>query len=685
MVNIRNSYTSRIALLAFLTLLTLGTVSGLSWTNPAADGADFDQDVVLNVTGTPGGDVTLQVREPGEQNFTEITTTTFNGDGNYSTTFNAGTTGSGDYDFLANESKTNNVTVSSITLDSAAPSISSKSPTGYTSSDSMTVSFDVSDSHTGVNSSETFIQLERVGGDIIDNSSSSSLSVSDLSDGDYRVNYEAEDNVGNRNTGSWTFIVDTAYEGGTDPTVSYDPQVFRADGGDYRFVVNVSEGSEPSDIKVVCMNEQATIDETNYKDVNGYDTFNCDLDSSSYRDVAINLNIELRDQAGNSFTKSIGEYTFDFSSPEFGNLSSVVSVFNSDFDLDYDGYDEASSISKIHYQLNDNTFSLDKGSNASAEGDFTVAVDGLSEGSNMVYAWAVDEAGRWSERADYEFNYLPNAEPKVALNTPSEVHVTSGDFTSFDVSVSNTGQLLIEDLKVRAESDVFNNTKTIAMLEPEQSINLTYDVDTEPSDLGVHPVQVSTESPSESQDVSLVVEANEDQQQAIQQKFDRYLARYQSLDANVSQLLPRLNDKRASALKDNYSEFNDTLTAAIEAKENGEYYRVEELLSNVDTEYETAESSFNEVQQSHRVAQRNKLIGFLLLGLVLLGGAGVGYFAVYRDDYYFDLEALEDLEFIDDLKETDFSEKIHELKRKVSEFIEKEEEELGEYSFDGFK
>lgn len=679
MVNIRNSLASKLALLALLTLVTLGTVSGVSWVSPA-DNTQMQDGITLNVSNDNNAAyIVIETVGPNTQSWN----LSASGQDYVTQTFTAGSGNYGTYDFVANDS-TNVATAANITLDSGAPQISSKSPTSYTSSSSMTVSFSVSDAHTGVNSSETFIQVERVGGDIIANSSSSSVDVSDLADGDYRVSYEAEDNVGNRNTGTWAFIVDTAYQGGTSPSINYAPQVFRASGGDYRFVFNVSEGSEPSDIKVVCMNDQATIDESNYKDVNGYETFNCDIDSSSYRDVTINLNAQLLDQAGNSFTKNFGEYTFDFTAPSFGNLSSVVSVFNSDFSLDYEGSDTASGISKVHYQLNDNTFSLDKGQNASAEGEFTVSVDGLSSGSNTVYAWAVDGAGRWSERASYEFNYLPDAEPKVSLNAPSEVHVTSGESTSFDVAVANTGQLLIEDLKVSADSGVFNNTKTIAQLEPEKTINITYDVNTEPADLGSHTVNVFTQSPSESREVKLVVEANADQEAAIKQKFERYRSKYQSLNSNVTELLPKLREERAAALKENYSEFNETLTAAIQAKENGEYYRVEELLSDVESEYQTAETSFNQVEQKHRVAKRNEMIGFLLLGLVLLGGAGVGYFAVYRDDYYLDTDALESFEFIEDFPE-ELEETVGAVKARIAKFIEKEEEEVEEYSFDGFK
>ncbi|MFB6207955.1 MAG: hypothetical protein ABEJ69_01250 [Candidatus Nanohaloarchaea archaeon] len=554
---------------------------------------------------------------------------------------------------------------------------------GFTDQTSPTVSYSASDSVTGINT--TFIEVQDGSGNVIKNSSSTSVSLSDLADGDYQVHYSVEDNVGNTNSGNWIFTVDTSYNGDTAPSVSPQPQVFRVDGEQVRFTVNLSEENEASDIKVLCMNDQSTIVETGFQAVNDYELYYCDIDSSNYRDISIDLKVQMQDRAGNAWTSSIGEYTFDFTPPSFGNLSTPVNVFNDDFNVDFEGGDAASGIQTVHYQVDSSEFSLSQGQNVSVSNGFQVSVDGMASGDHTVYAWAQDGADRWSDRASIDFTYLPNANPKVDVSAPREVRVTAGHATEVNVNVTNTGQLLVKDLKVKAEADMLNATRTVQSLTPESVAKIGFVVNTDKSDLGSHELDVYTENPASAETVNLVVEATEEQQQSIQSKFEEFKSKYKDLNSNVTELMQKLNDERAAELRSNYSEFNSTLTAAIKAQEKGQYYKVDALLANVSDKYESAKTSYQAIEKEHAKAVRNKYIGLFLLLVVLGAGGAIGYFIVLDDEYYLDIEELKELEFIDDIRENGLNtDPFVDAYHKLVDYLREEEQEAEEYVFEGF-
>ncbi|MFB6204696.1 MAG: hypothetical protein ABEJ75_03550 [Candidatus Nanohaloarchaea archaeon] len=512
-----------------------------------------------------------------------------------------------------------------------------------------------------------------------------SLDLTDLEDGDFRVDYKVVDAAGNTRTGSWIFTVDTSYNGDTAPTVSPQPQVFRVDGDKVMFEVNLTEKDEASAIKVLCMNGDSTIVDAGYQQVNGYEMYNCVIDSSDYHDIGINLKIQMQDRAGNAWTYDVGRYVFDFTPPEFGNLSTPVNVFNDDFRVDFEGGDAASSIEKVHYQVGDSDFSLSQGRNVSVSDGFKVSVDELSSGDHTLYAWAVDRAGRWSDRASIEFTYLPNAQPKVDVSAPSEFHVTAGEATQLEVNVTNTGQLLVKDLKVKAETELLNATRTVESLTPESTAQVSFVVNTVKSDLGAYSVEVYTENPLSSETVKLVVEATDSQQQKIQSRFEKYLSKYRSLRSNVTELMPKLNEQRSAELKGNYTPFNETMQKAIRAQEKGNYYRVESLLTNISEKYRSAQSSYQDIRKEHAKAVRNKFIGLFLLLVVLGGGGAVGYFVVLDDEYYLDVEELKNLEFIDEIRENGLNtEPFREAYDRLMNYLRDEEQEAEEYVFKGF-
>ncbi|MFB6193039.1 MAG: hypothetical protein ABEK00_02210, partial [Candidatus Nanohaloarchaea archaeon] len=394
------------------------------------------------------------------------------------------------------------------------------------------------------------------------------------------------------------------------------------------------------------------------------------------------LEVIMTDAAGNSVSKEF-EYTFDYTKPEVSNLSTVVSVFNSDFEVSYDYSDSASEVTDLIYQVDDSSLDTDN-EKLSVNGSFTVDTSGLDSGSHTLYVWVRDEAGRWSESASLEFEFRPDAEPKASVSGLETVYVTAGSSKTFEFSVRNTGELLIPSLTFNLETGFSNHTSIVSGLMPGENSSVSFTVDTSESDLGRHSVSLNASNPDISKSFDLVVEANSDQRENISSMFERKYSRFKELRSNVSELMAKVSGERQEKLENKFSDLNKTMNKAEEAIDKGRYYRAESLLEGVDSEFSQASQGFEQVRTEYKTAQRNKLIFGFLLVLVLGGGGAVGYF-YWNDEYVFDLSALEGLELDGvGLGDYEFStEPVEGYIERVKGFF-KEEEEKAEEAFQGF-
>lgn len=616
--------------------------------------------------------------------------------------FSRGTGNYGVYSFEASSSKGDSATLEDITIDNENPEVDSQSPEGYINDDSPTVSIEASDSVSSMDEVELSVD-----GDDVDESANGSdsaeIDLSGLSDGQYDVSATLTDSVGNTEEVSWDFTVDTSYDGDTDPTVSPSPQVFRVDSDDpMRINVELEGANEESGVRVTCEYQGGVLASTSFHDIpnDGSETYDCDLNPASYMNMAVDLSLNLEDRAGNTWTQDVGEYIFDFTEPELDNLSAVVGVFNSDFQVSYDASDTGDdlSVGKIHYQIDDSDLDLEAGSNVSeVDGDFEVDTSGLEAGEHTVYAWAVDRAGRVSDVSSFGFDFRPNAEPNVALGSVDSLSVTAGDSKVVSVNATNTGELFIGSMSLELLSDISNQSRSLKDLEPGEMDKSMFSVDTSSDDLGVHDLTFSTESPDASRTVRFVVEANSQQEDRIKSDYEEYISKYDALKQNVSNLKSDLSGDRKEALENNTSEFFSDMESAKRARESGDLYLVENHLENISTDFQTASSTYEEVRKKHQTAERNQTIGLFLLLFVGLGGSGLAYIAFFSEEYYLDLESLKD-EFevleepVERVQQTASQyelslEPLEDAVEKVSEILAEEEEELEqaeEQAFQGF-
>ncbi|WEL23737.1 hypothetical protein [Candidatus Nanohalovita haloferacivicina] len=690
-VLIEKKLTLKIAILATLTLLTLSGVSALTWESPDSP---VTGTVTLNVSvdsANQGNTVSFDYREDGGD-WQSIDDNVDSTSGYASVEWSTGDPGSGDYTVRANVTDGPEET-RSITVDNGKPSIDIPvDNNARLNSDSVNFEITASDGHTDLNDLEVIVE-DSEGDEIYSETEDCdgqecTFSPDFESDLDHNSEYTIEattsDQVGLSDTEDIDFTYDDEYEGDEEPRINPEPQVFATpeNKDEYTFdiVLEEQDPAEPSDITVTCKLGGRDAVEADTQDVDGTTSYECDVEPM--RDTQTTLEVVLKDEAGNSVTKEY-EYTFDYSKPSVNGLSTVVSVFNTDFEVDYEASDSASDITELVYRFDESTLDTDS-NGVEADGSFDVDTSGLDAGDHTLYVWAKDEAGRWSSDANLTFEFRPDATPSAQVTGLEELSVTAGSSKTFNIWVKNTGDLLIPSLTFELDTGFSNHTSIVSNLKPGDNRSTSFTVETSDSNLGRHNVRLSSKSPDVSRQFDLIVEANSDQEENISERFDREFSEFEGLRSNVSELMSRVSGDRQKKLEEEFSDINETMAEAQRAIQEGDYYRAASLMENVDSQYSKASEGYEQVRQEHSKAQRNKFVfGFLLL-LVIGGGGTVGYFYM-NEDYVFDFSAIEDLQFGGiDLSDYEFSmEPVENLFDRFRDFVE-EEEEKAEEAFTGF-
>lgn len=698
-VPIEKTSTLKIAILATLTLLTITSASALTWEAPSSN-SQFDNTVALNFTAASSetDSAKLWYSPPDEDSFSIFKDSgQINQDNSF--VFNAGDVASvyGEYTFKINSSASGeSKEITSIMLDGGAPSVDI--PISKDRLNASDVDFEVTAEDNLVDVSSLSITVENSDGDEVfsgseDNCDSSECSLDvdlsgDLQNGEeYDVEVTAVDAVGNEASPSQTFTFDNEYQGDESPEVIPGSQVFATPGDkeEYEFevVLDEQDSAEPSDVAVECKLGGREPVEAGTQSVDGTTSYTCSV--GSMRNTQTQLEVIMTDAAGNSVSKEF-DYTFDYTKPQIDDLSTAVSVFNSDFEVDYQASDAASDVNGLIYQVDDSSLDTD-GEVLDANGSFMVDTSDLDSGSHTLYVWVRDEADRWSESDSLTFDYRPDATPQASVSGLGELRVTAGESKDFSFQVVNTGELMIPSLTLKLDTGFSNHTSIVSDLMPEENRSVSFTVDTDKSHLGTHEVSLSSQNPDISESFQMVVEANSDQQENISERYQARFDEFEDLESNVTELLNKVSGERQEKLRNDFSELNETMNQAQTAVDEGRYYEADKLLEGIDPRFSEARQGYEEVREDHQIAQRNKFIFGFLLFAVVIGGGAVGFF--YRhDDYEFDISAIENLEFgkIGSVSLGDYQlsmEPVENFVDRVKEFL-KEEEEKAEDAFQGF-
>ncbi|MFB6190301.1 MAG: Ig-like domain-containing protein [Candidatus Nanohaloarchaea archaeon] len=576
--------------------------------------------------------------------------------------------------FTGSTGATNIITV---TLDEDNPSASLASPSSYTNSDSPTVEVSGNDPTSSV-VNVTFSILNSDGtiassGSTCTGQSTCSASTDGLADGTYKVNYTVYDEVGLSGSGNLSFTVDTTKDFSVSPDFDETGVVLWDD--DYSLGFDIDSNDESEDVTVKCIDEDSgdTID----TDTGGGTAFACNI-GDEYADSTVDISVKVCDVAGNCETSGAESFTFDASSPSILEAGIPGSVVNGKYPIEFTASD-VSGIKKAEYFYDDPDVNVGAGNSVdvnSSEKEFMVAVEGLDKGEHTVYFRVRDGAGRWSSTESLNIDYRPNANPEITIQAPNSITVTAGEETGFQITVKNTGDIFIGGSSLTLEaSGVFSETQLIEDLEPSNSTTLGFSINTSREDLGKHELEISSTNPDTSKTVELVVEATQQQKNQLDTKLSDYESKLSELQEKIDSKKADLPSNLQSRLEANFSTFKQKIVEARTARQNGNYYRVSSALENIDSKYQAAQTSFENVKKidSRRDTQRLLMMGagFFLL-LLVAGGAF----------YYFESDGELDLD-ISGLASGDLE--LGGVKERITSLLESREEEAEEFEWDGFK
>jgi hypothetical protein len=683
------------AFLLTTAILVIGSSAAIEWESPGA-GEVIPGDQTLNFTDDSSGEASMWYRaDDGWEdifiNASNSGTSTF-----YwaETSPSFGDAGSvNDLELKANT--TSDEETITVTLDQGGPDVSLQDSDLEFVGDDPTITVTADDDYSNIDSltaSAAFTEV--LAEDERDCSSGKKcikefdLETNSLSSGNIiDLTLEATDQVGNPDSSNPSLTFDNSFEADTPEfSVEENEDGVVALDGEVNVDVTVDNiDEETSDqVKVKCLIDS---DELNSEWYDSDDSdYSCELSEDEVEDETVEVSVEVCDQAGNCEKSDEEEITFDGSDPVMESFSTVqeYKVFGDDFNVEYDASDSATDIANVEYFFS--TAALPgEGNEADVEDqEFKVETSLLSEDSNQhtVYMRVQDEAGRWSDYSSVDFEYYPNANPSVSLSVPENFSMTAGQSRGFDAVAENTGKLMIGSVNVSFSSDLFEGDKTVEDLEGDESRNVEFVLEPKRSQIGEWSVEVSTSGPVDSASTTVLVEANSEQRNTVDEKIENYSALLEDLKSNVSSLKKDgLNEELEESMNSGVSSFRETVESAQEYVDQKNYYRAFTTLENVENQYSEASQTFEQVSEKHKINERNSMIMMVLAGLALILVAG-GAFVYTRDDYDLveQLEAGEyELPEIGGVKEA-LSEKFSDLKS----FLKSEEEQV-EDAFEGFK
>ncbi len=702
----------------------MGSTTALEWEVPGGDGEQFDSDLKLNVSHeNNSAEVTFQFSEPGQEDY-EIEDTNSVQDNYSSEEFSLGSgLPSGKYNFKANTSDGEEVSVQNIMFDDDVPVVSF--PNRNYVSDNPTLTVKLRDDHSGPNSDSYDASVDNNAEvDNIDGFGSCTpgndcnvdidVDTGDLdTNTDFVLTMDAEDNVGNSlesGEDSKTFTYDSSYEADSPEIDGFDVEVengVASVNGDVDVDVNVPNiDDETSDaMQVECIVDGDTVDTTDWESSND---FECELPIDEIENQEVDVEARACDRVNHCEKSSIRTVTFDASDPEVERLETVqdYKVFGDDFKVEYEASDEATSIENVEYFFS-SAFTEGEGYEANTvDGSFTVDTSKLNGDSNerTLYIRVQDESGRWSQLEEVSqvgFEYYPEAQPTVSLDAPSNITLVSGQSKDLEVDVENPGKLRLGNLTISLESEITDSSENVEGIEGGETVDISFSMSPNESHLGASKAEISSDGPLDSETVNILVNANEDQKKIVSRKIENYSTKLENMKSNISELRNQgLKSELNTTIEKNTSDFEEMVVSAQSFVEEEKYHKAYRTLENIEEEYNRANKSYSKVEQQHELNKRNEKLMFAGMAVLMLSLGGLYY--TKSSDTGFELSdfGLEIPESVDipslpeigslslgsGLNEFDLSieEKIGEFVDSVKEFIEEEEEEVQE-GFEGFR
>ncbi|WP_414837536.1 hypothetical protein ACK3SF_04665 [Candidatus Nanosalina sp. VS9-1] len=704
MISIKGQKALKVAITLIFTTLVIGNAAALDWDSPSNADTVIGSDYTLNVThesGT-GSEVIFYWSDQGQDDWTQFDTDSSpesysGGDRNYWTA-QLSDEGSGQYTIRANLTDgTSEIELAEIDLtkDQGPPSVSLQDGDLDFVSDNPSITVLAEDEYSNIDDLSAYADNT----DILDekdvdcSSGSRCLKEFDLDTDNLNIGYEislnleAVDQVGNSGESNPTLTFDNEFQA-DDPEFTVED----ADGdnvdlnGDVGLDVTVGNiDEEESDVQVKCLVDGDEVSTTDWDDE---EDFSCEIPSEEVDDDTVDVSVEACDRAGNCAESDERFYTFDSSDPVLENFEAArdYKVYSDDFDVTYEASDSASGVQELEYFFYAGTSEGDGNTvEYDGEGRFTVdtALLDSEDTQQTVYVRARDRVGHWSDVRSIDFEYHPDATPRIALEASDNFSVEAGSTGNIDVVVENTGKLLVESVEVTASSQLFEGTKTVEGLEEGDSANAEFEISPSENQTGLWNATFESDSPSASDSVEILVKANSAQREKVDSRIETYSSRLAEIESNISSLRSSgINGELDSSLESGTSEFVEMVERAEQFQESGEYHRALSVVEGLESSYQSASSTVEEVKKQHESNEFRQTLMMMLLGLVIIGGAG-GAFLYTSDRRDLDLQIPRGLELPQIPAVSAFSEKIEAA---VDRFRDKmaEEEEKAEEAFEGF-
>lgn len=691
---------ARFLVISLFLLFTVGNVSALTWENPSPD-QSVPGEVELNVSNDQDSDwINFDIQGPNDvdENVSGVT-----GQDYVTYEFSAGSGGSGQYTVEASDDTGSTASIDFL-LDRTNPEVTKKDDRDYVQDD-PSISFSVSDDYTAVtdfNASGFAVTVEdgektnvcSAGGEC---TVSVETDTEDLTQGDtFTLDVEASDLVGNTfqsSQGEFSYTLDTSFQADEPefeiPDADEDRNVDL--NGDVDVDIEVSNiDEEESDVRVKCIVDGDEVDTTDWDDS---EDFSCEIPSEDVDDETVDVQVEACDRAENCDSSSEYSYTFDSSDPVMDEIefTSDYSVFTDDFEVSYEASDTASGVDELEYFFSPGT-SEGEGTTVEYDGEDSFRADTAlidEDGEHTIYVRAKDNVGRWSDIESLDFEYYPDEEPRISIDAQDDFTVESTSSKYIDVVVENTGKLLVESAEISSDSPLVNETNTVEDLEEGDSVNSEFEINPTEFQTGLWNITFSSEEPEASDTVEILVEANEDQRQRVDQRLAEFNSRLDDLQSNASDLREEgLESELNSSLDSELSNFSATVESIQGYVDSGEYHRALAEIEALDAEYNSASNTLDNVEEEHEANQFRQTLMMLAVGLLIIL-AGVGAFIYTGKSEDFDLKLPEGW----DLSETDseipvkIKTSIQSVKDSLNNLREKvdEEEEKAEKAFEGFK
>ena len=574
--------------------------------------------------------------------------------------FLAGSGNSGNYSLEVNASEGNGdetLEVENFYIDRDDPILEDNSPEGWIDDAFPEVVAEFEDDRSGLERVSIEVDGEsdwNVTEDELDGSTSEELTFDfddedeELSDGSYSVEWEALDVVGNSDSGSWDFDIDTVTP---DPdSYDLDPNEGLYDvefGDDFEIEITVEpDNDHESEIEAICFvngNEEDSDGREEFEDGEEVE-FTCDI-PDDYFDQTVDFEVELEDEAGNDvWTSDTYFYDLDASPPSISLFEPLVnvSVFNDDFDMEFLAVDDVAGVDSVEYLFDSDTDEGDGFSVDEDDSEFTVDTSEIdSQGDTTVYLRAKDSLDKWGSSESFEFEYLPDANPELSMTADESVEVSSGDTEDFEIVLENTGDIVVSEGEVTGSEDFIESGEYGEMV-PGDSETVVLQISPE-NDLGESNVTFEASTADASVSVELLVRADDEQQEEIESEVEQISNEYSDLESRFEDMRNSFNEDRESRVDSEVEEFEASFDEAQQAIEEGRYYEADQILEGLASSLQSAESTFEEVKDEHETAMRNRYIIAGLFFLLLLAGGGAG-FVLYSDGNELDIDSLKDMD-----------------------------------------